>query len=291
LPLGAALAQQGHEVVGVRRSAAVSPELAASGIRLVAVDITRPEELRRLPGPFDWVVNTVAASAGGSVEAYRAVYLEGTTNLLAWLRSAPPRAYIYTSSTGVYGQDDGSWVDESSRTEPEAPTAQVLVQTEQRLLSAFQGGGVPCSILRVAGIYGPDRGFWLRQFLRGEARIPGDGQRWMNMAHRDDIVQAILAALERGRPGRVYNVCDSEPVTHRAFFEWLAGRLGRPVPPFAAEEPAARRQRGLTNKRISNRRLREELGVHLAFPSYREGYEAELLRLGLVERSSRDASQ
>jgi nucleoside-diphosphate-sugar epimerase len=286
LPLGAALARQGHTVFGVRRSPSAAPELAAAGLQPLCADLTDPDDLRRLPGPFDWVVNTVAAPVGSGVDGYRATYQEGTANLLAWLRHSPPRAYVYTSSTGVYGQDDGGWVDESSPTQPESSTARLLVETEQLLLGATQDWEFPGMILRVAGIYGPGRGYWLRQLLQGEARIPGDGQRWMNMAHRDDIVQAIQAALERGRPGQVCNVCDDEPVTHLAFFEWLTGQLGRPLPPFAPEEPASRRKRGLTNKRIANRRLREEFGVRLTFPTYREGYGAELRRLGLGGVSS-----
>lgn len=278
LPLGAALVRQGHTVFGLRRSpgAGAGAELAAAGLQPLCGDITRPEDLRRLPGPFDWVVNTVAAPPGSGVDGYLATYLEGTKNLLAWLRDARPERYVYTSSTGVYGQDDGGWVDESCPTEPESPTARLLVAAEQRVAEAVEDWGFPGVILRVAGIYGPGRGYWLRQFLQGEAHIPGDGRRWMNMAHQEDIVQVIQAALERGAAGRVYNVCDDEPVTYLAFFEWLARQLDLPLPPFAPEEPATRRKRGLTNKRISNRRMREELGARLRYPSYREGYQEEL---------------
>ena len=86
-------------------------------------------------------------------------------------------------------------------------------------------------ILRVAGIYGPGRGHWFKQFLRGEARIEGDGSRWLNMIHRDDVVGVIIAALERGKPGEIYNAADNEPVTQLKFFEWLAAELKRPLPP------------------------------------------------------------
>lgn len=270
--LGAALAGRGHGVVGVRRSAAGATELAAMGIDPVVADVTSREDLQRIPGAFDWVVNAVASPRGGGVEAYRRTYLEGTRNLLEWLQEVPPKRYLYTSSTGVYGQDDGTWVDETSATDPDSLTARILVETEQELLRAARERAFPAVVLRLAGIYGPGRDYWLRQMLSGEARVPGDGTRWMNMVHRDDIVAAAEATLEQGRPGEIYNLCDNEPVRHLDFFRWLAGRLGRPVPPFAPEDSSLRRKRGLTNKRVSNRKLREALGYTLRVPTYRDGY-------------------
>jgi nucleoside-diphosphate-sugar epimerase len=272
MPLGLALADEGHEVVAVRRSASDTVKRAAAGISTMVIDITSREDLRRLPGSFDWVINTAAAPRGADTEAYRRTYLEGTRNLLEWLRHNPPAQYIYTSSTGVYGQDDGAWVDETSATEPDSATAKVLVQTERELLRAVEQHAFPATILRLAGIYGPGRAYWLRQLERGEARIPGDGKRWMNMVHRADIVGAVRAVLERGQSGQIYNLCDNEPVGHLDFFRWLAPKLGLPLPAFAEEGASARRRRGLTNKRVSNRRLREELGYALQYPSYREGY-------------------
>ncbi len=102
----------------------------------------------------------------------------------------------------------------------------------------------PAVILRVAGIYGPGRGYLLKQFLRGEARIEGDGSRFLNMIHRDDLIGVILAALERGAPGGIYNAADNEPVSQRQFFEWLAAELKRPLPPAVAAEADSRAQTG-----------------------------------------------
>ena len=158
-------------------------------------DITRPETLEKLPRDFDWVVNCTA-SGGGGADDYRQIYLEGNRNLVSWLADSPLKKFVYTSSTSVYGQNDGSVVTEKSPAEPEADTAKVLVETEKFLLA---GGGrthnFPAVILRVAGIYGPGRGHWFKQFLRGEARIEGDGARWLNMIHRDDLIGVIIAAL------------------------------------------------------------------------------------------------
>jgi nucleoside-diphosphate-sugar epimerase len=278
VPLGAELVKQGHEVLGLRRSDAGAVELSAAGIKPVVADITRPGDLAKLAGPFDWVVNTVSSSKGGE-EEYREVYLQGTRNLLDWLAAAPPRKFVYTSSTSVYAQDDGSLVKEDARTVPASATSQLLVETEKLLLDAARERKFPAVILRVAGIYGPDRGHLLKQYLRNEARIAGKGERLLNMIHRDDLVTTIIAALKSGRPGEVYNAVDDEPVAQIHFFRWLAESLGKYMPPFAPEEEAAQRKRGLTNKRVSNRKMKMELGVQLKYPNFRQGYTAEITRL------------
>ncbi len=274
-PLGVALARAGHEVFGVRRGAEGAEELRAQGITPVIADITRREELLKIPGAFDWVINTVSSTKGG-VEEYRAVYLEATRHLLEWLSARPPQKYLYTSSTSVYAQTDGAWVTEDSATEPKGETSRVLVETEQLLLRAGREKNFPAIILRVAGIYGPGRGHLFQQYLRDEARLAGDGSRLINMIHRGDVVRAAVAALERGQPGKIYNVADDEPVTQREFFQWLSQQLGKPMPPPATDEENARRKRGLTQKRVSNRRLREELRCALSFPTFRQGYAAEI---------------
>lgn len=275
LPLGAELARRGHEVFGLRRTADGAGELRAAGLTPVVADVSQPESLRAVPGPFDWVVNTVSSSKGGA-EVYRAVYVEGARNLIAWLAGSGVRKFIHTSSTSVYAQADGSVVTEESPAEPQAETGKLLVEAENLLLAAARERGFPAVVLRVAGIYGAGRGHLFQQFLRDEARISGDGGRLLNMIHRDDVVGAAIVALERGEPGRIYNVADDEPVSQLEFFRWLAEQLHKPLPPYASAEESANRKRGVTNKRVSNRRLREELGWAPRFPSFREGYAAEL---------------
>jgi len=278
LPLGAELVKQGHEVFGLRRGTRAEAEFKSAGIRLLTGDITNAEQLAQLPGGYDWVVNCVSASGGGA-EEYREVYLQGTRNLIEWLGAAPPKKFVYTSSTSVYGQNDGSLVKESSPTEPVVETGQVLVETERVLLDAAREKKFPAVILRLAGIYGPDRGYWFKQYLSNEARIEGNGGRILNMIHRDDVAGAIIAALKSGRPGEVYNAVDDEPVTQLAFFQWLSGPLGKELPPTAPEDAEAVRKRGVTNKKVSNRRLKMELGYPFKYPTFREGYTAEIMRL------------
>ena len=281
--LGAALARRGHEVAGVRRGTSQDNDLQAVGIRPVHADITRAGDLRILSGPFDWIVNCVS-TGGGRAEDYRRVYLEGMRNLLAWLADHPPQRLVYTSSTSVYGQTDGSEVDEGSPTEPNSETGRILLETERTLLEFAQKDKWPAVILRLSAIYGPGRGYWLQRALRGEWPTETDTGRFLNQIHRDDVVGCIEAALQQGRSGSVYNATDDEPVSQSELVRWLSERLGRAAP--AEPESGARGAsgRGASNKRVSNRKLKEELGYRFAFPTFREGYEVELGRIRPPDR-------
>jgi nucleoside-diphosphate-sugar epimerase len=276
LPLGAELVRQGHHVFGLRRNAAAENELKAAGIQPLIGDVTKPEELEKLPRDFDWVVNCVSA---GGAENYREVYLQGTRNLFRWLALQPPEKFIYTSSTSVYAQNDGSVMTEQSPAEPAMETSKILVETEKVLLDAFAKKNFPAVILRVAGIYGPGRGHWFRQFLKGDAHIEGDGSRFLNMIHRDDLVGCIVAALKNGRAGEIYNTVDDEPASQLKIFEWLAAELKRPMPPKMPADTETWRKRGVTNKRVNNSKLRSELKYEFRFPDFRAGYAAEIARL------------
>jgi nucleoside-diphosphate-sugar epimerase len=274
LPLGAALAARGNEVFGLRRAPWSPPGPESGAIQPLAGDITRPEDLARLPTGYDWVVNCASSSGGGPAE-YRSLYVQGTRNLLDWLAARPPGKFVYTSSTAVYGQNDGSLVDETAPTEPLAPTARVLVEAEKVLLEAARQRSFPAIIARLAGIYGPGRGYWFKQYLSGAAPLEGGGGRILNMIHRDDVVGALIAALDQGRPGEIYNVVDDEPVTQLAFFQGLSAALGRALPPPAPQEPGAARKRAPANKRVSNRKLKTELGYLFKYPTFRQGGVAE----------------
>jgi nucleoside-diphosphate-sugar epimerase len=258
-------------------------ERQAAGITPLYADITQPGTLAKLPRHFDWVVNC-AASGGGGAGDYRKVYLEGNRNLIAWLAAAPPRKFVYTSSTSVYAQNDGSEVTENSPTDPGADTAKVLAETEKLLLNAAAEKKFPAVILRVSGIYGPGRGHAFQQFLQGAARIEGDGSRCLNMIHRDDLVGIIIAALECGQAGEIYNGTDNEPVSQSNFFQWLAAELKQPKPPKISADAELWRKRGVTNKRVSNAKLRRELKYEFNFPNFRAGYAAEISRLKVARK-------
>ncbi len=277
LRIGEALVRQGHKVSGLRRTAASDPAAIAAGITPLSADVTRPETLRNLPSDFEWVVYCVSSSRGGR-DDYRRVYVDGIRNVLDWLPASQLRCFIYTSSTSVYSQTSGEWVDESTPTAPIAETAQVLLAAEALLFEAASLRKLPFVVLRLAGIYGPGRGYWLQQFLKGAATMEGQGERWLNMIHRDDVASAVIATLHSTRPITLYNVVDDEPVTQLALFEWLSRKLNRPLPPSVSENPSSKR--GFTSKRVSNRRLKSDLSFELKYPTFREGFAAELERVG-----------
>ncbi len=278
LPLGAELVRLGHEVFGLRRSTGGEEELTRAGIQPLVGDVTDSASLATLPAPFDWVINCVSSTQGGA-EEYRRVYLEGTRNLIQWLAPTPLKKFVYTSSTSVYGQTDGSLIKESNPTEPQSETSKILVETEKLLVAAAAEKKFPAVVLRVAGIYGPERGHLFLQYLKNEARITGKGERIINMIHRVDLIGCVIAALKNGRAGEIYNAVDDEPVTQLHFFRWLAETLGKWMPPFATEEENAARKRGLTNKKVSNRKAKMELGWQLKYPTFRQGYTAEIKRM------------
>jgi len=278
LPLGAELVRLGHEVCGVTRSDQNHAALKSHSVQPFSADISQRPDLDKLPLPFDWVVNTVSSSKGG-VEEYKQVYWQGTRNLIDWLASAPPKKFVYTSSTSVYGQTDGSQVKESSTAEPASETGRVLAATEKLLLDAAREKKFPAVILRVAGIYGPERGHLFLQYLKDEARIPGRGERLLNMIHRADLVNCIIAALKNGHAGEVYNAVDDEPVPQIHFFRWLSETLGKNMPPFGDEPVLAGRKRSVTHKKVLNRKLKAELGYQFKYPTFRQGYTAEIQRM------------
>jgi nucleoside-diphosphate-sugar epimerase len=268
------LARRGHTVEAVRRTEVRNEQLEAAGVRVLTADITNPRDLPRLETSYDWVVNCVAPSSGGPA-AYSSVYLEGNQNLVSHFKGSGIRKFVYTSSSGVYGQDDGSEVFEDCPAVPESDTGRILRQAEIALLDAHANLKFPGIILRVSGIYGPGRSYWLRMFLAGEADFHPDS-RYMNMIHRDDVVGAIIIALEKGKAGEIYNASDNEPVRQSDLFAWLADRTGRPAPQPGSGPGGEPRRRTVTNKRISNRKLREELGWQPGYPTFREGYSALL---------------
>ena len=235
----------GWEVLALTHSAESVAKLAGEPFRAAACDISQQESVVQLAGErgADVVIHCASSSHGGA-DAYRAVYLEGSRNLCDVLA---PRRFIFTSSTSVYAQTDGGWVDEQSPAEPPRETGRILREAEQLALAS---GGI---VARLAGIYGPGRSVLLRKFFSGEAVIEGDGARVVNQIHRDDIASALQVLAESGQPG-IYNVCDNRPTPQREIYEWLAGRFARPLPPCGPIDP--NRKRGWTSKQVSNAKLR-----------------------------------
>ncbi len=259
----------GWEVLALTLSAESAGKLAGEPFRVAVCDISLRENVERLAGERGAEVVIHCASSGrGGAEAYRAVYLEGSRNLLDVLT---PRRFIFTSSTSVYAQTDGGWVSEESAAEPPRETGRILCEVEQLALA---NGGI---VTRLAGIYGPGRSVLLRKFFSGEAVIEGDGLRVVNHIHRDDIASALHVLAERGEAG-IYNVCDDRPTLQREIYEWLAGRFARAMPPSGPVEP--NRKRGWTSKQVGNAKLRA-LGWVPRYGCFFDavGAELELVRL------------
>jgi nucleoside-diphosphate-sugar epimerase len=251
--------QAGWDVTGVTRSEGSAARLRAEGLRVVACDIADEAGLwaaRELHGA-DAVI-CAGRSGGGHEECYRRVYLQGVRNAMGCLK---PGRVLFVSSTSVYAQNDGSWVTEESPAEPTAATSRVLREAEEVTLS---GDGV---VARLAGIYGPGRSVLLRKFFSKTAVIEGDGGRHLNQIHADDAAGALFHLIEHDLPGGIYNVSDDEPLTQLACYEWLANYLGEALPPRGTIE--TQRKRGLTDKRVSNAKLRG-LGWGLVYPSFSE---------------------
>lgn len=234
-----------------------SPESAArlspaKPYPVTAHDITDAARVQmaadRLPGGnrLDALIDCVSSGRGGGPEQYRRIYLDGARNLLASFR---PTRFVYTGSTSVYAQIDGSRVDESSPAEPDRETGRILLETERAVLSA-EGG----TVARLAGIYGPGRSVLLSRFLAGKAVIEGDGSRWLNQIHRDDVAAALFRLAQPESPSGVFNVADDSPSTQLELYRGLAERFELPLPPSGPED--RNRKRGWTSKRVSNQRLR-----------------------------------
>jgi len=258
IALGRRLEAAGHRVVGVRRSTDGLERVAEAGLDPVAADVTDPGSLSAVPDA-DRVV--FAASAGGrSAAAARRTYLEGVQTAVETFadRDEPPERFLYTSSTGVYGDRDGAWVDESTPPAPDDERGEILVAAEEAAL----GGPLEATVARFAGLYGPDR-YRLQRYLEGP--VPAG---YLNLLHRDDAAGAVAHLLETDRArGETVLVVDDEPVARPELARWLAGRCG--VDPPAVTEPAGGRAR--TQKRCSNDRLRS-LGYEFEYPTFREGY-------------------
>ncbi|MGC4015141.1 MAG: sugar nucleotide-binding protein [Luteolibacter sp.] len=208
----------------------------------------------------DFIVHCAASGRGGP-DAYRAVYLEGCRHLLT---SFPGVPLLFTSSTSVYAQIDGSIVTEESPASPDRETGRILREAEDLVLSS---GGL---VTRLAGIYGPHRSVILKKLLSGEAILEEDGSRYLNQIHRDDAARAIRHLAFSSSEisdfkSQIYNVADSRPLTQLETYTALAEIFRKPLPPSGPRD--LNRKRGWTHKRVSNERLRA-IGWGPAFPSF-----------------------
>lgn len=247
--LGQAVARVFHE-----SGWEVIPVTLSGGDGSLACDVSDLAAVGKLP-KADFMVHCAASGRGGA-EAYQRVYVEGCRNLTECFPGVP---LLFTSSTSVYAQIDGSVVTEESLANPDRETGQLLLEAESIVLAA---GGI---VARLAGIYGPARSVILRKFLSGEAVIEDGGSRFLNQIHRDDAARAIFLLATSGTRGAVFNVSDSTPLSQRSSYEALSQLFERPLPRSGPRD--MNRKRGWTHKQVSNEKLRS-IGWQPEFPSF-----------------------
>ncbi len=260
--LAGRLVRKGMEVWGLRRRSTLLPR----GVQPLAGDVVEAEKLSSFPRGVTQVVYAVSPDAREEA-SYRKAYVEGLYRLLDRLHteaSAPLRRFILVTSTAVYGENRGGWVDEDTAADPVDFRGRVLLEAE----AVLEESGVPGVALRLGGIYGPGRTRLVDRVRAGKAQCP-PGVVYGNRIHRDDSAGALEHLLFHPKPERVYLGVDDEPADRCAVLRWLAREVGV-TPPDPEESAGAVLPAG---KRCSNRRLRAS-GYDFHYPSYREGYRA-----------------
>jgi nucleoside-diphosphate-sugar epimerase len=266
--------EQGTSVLGVVRSATSAAELDADGIPSLACDLAS-DRIADLPLPEARVFHFAPPPTRGLEDIH-------TRRLVsAFERVGHPKRVVYISTTGVYGDCGGAWVDESWPLQPTADRARRRWDAEQSLRQWARGSARDLVVLRVAGIYGPGR-LPLERIRQGLPLVREDEAPFSNRIHADDLVEICIAAMERGRPGGVYNVCDGHPTTMTDYFRRVADAAGLPGPPeISMREADEQLSVGMMSymresRRLSNRRLLEELQLTLHYPDLDSGLRASL---------------
>ena len=264
--LATQLLDNNWQVYGLRRSIDRLP----AGVIGVAGDLfNEPCPAQWPKGPLDYLVYSAAATDHDEA-GYQAAYVDGLKHTLSWLKQhgQQPKRLLFVSSSGVYGQSDGQWIDETSPAEASSYSGRIMLEAEHVALHS----GIPASVVRLTGIYGPGREWMLSQVRKGY-RVAIDPPLYANRIHVEDCAGLLAFLLKADLLGKPlddrYIGVDDAPVPLAEVVDWLRERLG--VTEWAAE--ASVRRAG--SKRCSNARAKA-LGWEPRYPSYREGY-AEIL--------------
>ncbi|WP_295390087.1 SDR family oxidoreductase [uncultured Thiodictyon sp.] len=271
--VGTRLARQylglGQSVLGVVRTQAGVERLAAAGIAARRADLAG-EGLDALPLDGALVFHLAPPPDQGREDSRTRRLVE------AFTRAGQPQRLVYISTTGVYGDCGGAWVDESWPARPGVDRSYRRWDAEETLRRWSDASGGELAILRVAGIYGPGR-LPLERIRQGVPMVRAEDSPFSNRIHVDDLVAACMLAMERGQSGAVYNACDDSPSSMTDYFLAIADAAGLPRPPLiplaqAQGQVSAAMLSYLTeSRRLSNRKLREELGLILRYPSLADG--------------------
>ncbi|MGC4011940.1 MAG: SDR family oxidoreductase [Pseudomonas sp.] len=264
--LGRQLAAGDWRVHGLRRNVAALP----LEVLPVAGDLGQLECPDTWPvGQLDYLVYCAAATQHDEA-GYRAAYVEGLRNTLGWLqqRGQTPKRLLFVSSSGVYAQKDGEWIDETSPAQAQSYSGAVMLEAEQVALQS----GIPASVVRLTGIYGPGREWLLKQVREGY-RVASEPPLYANRLHAEDCAGLLAHLLEADRSGVTLDDCylgvDNDPAPLHEVVGWLREQLG--VSQWSEEQTVRR----AGSKRCSNARARA-LGWEPRYPSFREGYAAIL---------------
>jgi nucleoside-diphosphate-sugar epimerase len=260
LRVASRLLAQGAEVWALRRR----PPQSSSAIHWLAADLAVPDSLRTLPQGITAAV-FAPTPAARTPAAYHAVFVDGLRHLLAALDTQALRRVLLVSSSAVYGEHAGGWVDETTVPAPPGFNGELLLEAERWLAAQ----AVPSVILRLAGLYGPGRLQLLERLRAGQLSVPRQTPHWANRLHIDDAAAATVHLLALPDPAPLYLGVDDTPLPLHALYDHLASLIGAPTPP-AGPAPA-----GIGSKRLSNTRLRAS-GFVPQWPDARDGYAALL---------------
>lgn len=269
--LASRLLAKGWRVAGTTRSASKAEELTAQGIEVHLFDRDRP-----LDDPGGALAETTHLLSSVPPDKTGDPVLDQHGEALRAL--APDLTWAgYLSTTGVYGNRDGDWVDETSELHPTSERSRRRVAAEQGWMALHETAGLPLHVFRLAGIYGPGRNP-LETVRQGKAKRIDKPDQVFSRIHVADIATTLLASIDRPSAGRVYNVCDDEPAVPADVTAYACALLGVAPPPLVPLEDAGMSAMGRSfwndNKRVDNTRLHRELGVALAYPDYRTGLRA-----------------
>lgn len=265
----------GETVYALTRSPERAEAWSREGLRPILGDVLKPDLLPVPPAEVDCILYAVGYDRSGGASK-RTVYVEGLAKILAWLAPHAPRArLIYVSSSSVYGQLGGDWVDETSPCDPLTDGGRICRDAET-LLQSHPTWGPQAAILRMTGLYGPGRIPRRKSIEAGEPiEVAAEGT--LNLIHVDDAAAAVLAAAERAPLPNLYCITDDEPVVRRAYYEELALQLHAPAPVLVPPPPDAPvAERAASDKKVSNAKARRELAWAPKLATCREGIAAIL---------------
>ncbi len=259
-------------IVATCRTKEKQAALAARGIEVHLFDNTQPlASAGTIFSRATHLLSSVPAEDGRDPVLARHGAEIARLNQLRWIG--------YLSTTGVYGDRSGGWVDEESELKPTGERGRRRVAAETGWLDLWRRHGLPVHVFRLAGIYGPGRSAFDSLRSGRAQRIDKPGHVFSRI-HVDDIAQVLAASIARPNPGAIYNVCDDDPAAPAEVIEYAAKLLNIAAPPLVPFAQAKLSDMARTfyadNKRVKNARIKEELGVRLAYPSYREGLAAIL---------------